>query len=205
MKSQSAVATLAFLIAVSASIGANAATTFNFQFDNSGGGPDGTISPPLVGSGTFVSPIDLGVGQFALSSLPGFSIQFTFGADTFSATDIATPINEVAVLISQFGSQERLVFTENGQGDSGPVGGSLDLVNSVSDAMSFEPTAAGGHTQYVEGSLNNPGPTFIGNYLALSSPVPEPATWAMMLIGFAGLGYGSIRRARKGRHTTAQP
>jgi hypothetical protein len=24
--------------------------------------------------------------------------------------------------------------------------------------------------------------------------VPEPSTWAMMLIGFAGLGYAAVRR-----------
>jgi PEP-CTERM motif len=29
------------------------------------------------------------------------------------------------------------------------------------------------------------------------SAVPEPSTWAMMLLGFAGLGYASYRRARR--------
>jgi hypothetical protein len=29
-----------------------------------------------------------------------------------------------------------------------------------------------------------------------SSAVPEPATWAMMLLGFVGLGYAGYRRAR---------
>jgi PEP-CTERM motif len=29
------------------------------------------------------------------------------------------------------------------------------------------------------------------------SPVPEPSTWAMMLIGFAGLGYASRRASHK--------
>jgi hypothetical protein len=28
--------------------------------------------------------------------------------------------------------------------------------------------------------------------------VPEPSTWAMMLLGFAGLGFAGYRRARKG-------
>jgi hypothetical protein len=28
------------------------------------------------------------------------------------------------------------------------------------------------------------------------APVPEPSTWAMMLIGFAGLGFAGYRRAR---------
>ena len=31
------------------------------------------------------------------------------------------------------------------------------------------------------------------------SSVPEPSTWAMMLIGFAGLGYAGYRRAKKAR------
>jgi hypothetical protein len=26
------------------------------------------------------------------------------------------------------------------------------------------------------------------------SPVPEPSTWAMMAVGFAGLGFAAIRR-----------
>jgi hypothetical protein len=34
---------------------------------------------------------------------------------------------------------------------------------------------------------------------ALGGAVPEPSTWAMMLIGFAGLGYAGYRRAREPR------
>jgi len=33
--------------------------------------------------------------------------------------------------------------------------------------------------------------------LGLSSPVPEPSTWAMMLLGFAGLGFAGYRGAKK--------
>ena len=33
----------------------------------------------------------------------------------------------------------------------------------------------------------------------LSLAAPEPSTWAMMLIGFAGLGYAAVRR--KGRRS----
>jgi PEP-CTERM motif len=29
--------------------------------------------------------------------------------------------------------------------------------------------------------------------------VPEPSTWAMLLLGFAGLGYAGYRRARESR------
>jgi hypothetical protein len=32
------------------------------------------------------------------------------------------------------------------------------------------------------------------NVTAPPSPVPEPSTWAMLLIGFAGLGYAAVRK-----------
>jgi hypothetical protein len=35
----------------------------------------------------------------------------------------------------------------------------------------------------------------------LYSPVPESSTWAMMLLGFAGMGFAGYRRARVGRTT----
>ena len=31
----------------------------------------------------------------------------------------------------------------------------------------------------------------------VGGPVPEPSTWAMMLLGFAGLAYAGYRQARK--------
>ncbi len=31
----------------------------------------------------------------------------------------------------------------------------------------------------------------------ITSGVPEPSTWAMMLLGFAGLGYAGFKRTRK--------
>ncbi len=34
---------------------------------------------------------------------------------------------------------------------------------------------------------------------SLGTPVPEPATWAMMALGFVGLGYAAFRRNTKGR------
>ena len=37
------------------------------------------------------------------------------------------------------------------------------------------------------------------------SPVPEPSTWAMMLLGFAGIGYGVYRRKSKPAALAAHP
>lgn len=41
--------------------------------------------------------------------------------------------------------------------------------------------------------------TYSGNFNFALAPVPEPATWAMMLLGFAGIGL-SMRGARRDRH-----
>jgi hypothetical protein len=39
---------------------------------------------------------------------------------------------------------------------------------------------------------------FIGDSLPSPSSVPEPSTWAMMIAGFAGLGFLAVRRRRQG-------
>ena len=39
----------------------------------------------------------------------------------------------------------------------------------------------------------------IAQIATATSSVPEPSTWAMMAIGFAGLGYASIRSRRTAR------
>jgi hypothetical protein len=38
---------------------------------------------------------------------------------------------------------------------------------------------------------------FLPDGLSIAAPVPEPSTWAMLLIGFAGIGFATYRRSRK--------
>ena len=45
--------------------------------------------------------------------------------------------------------------------------------------------------------------TFTGAASGVGSAIPEPSSWAMMLIGFAGLGYAGYRRARAAHATLA--
>jgi PEP-CTERM motif len=60
-------------------------------------------------------------------------------------------------------------------------------------------------------SLDSPGATLVdffsinpaGNYVvdngtfAVTAAVPEPSTWAMMILGFVGVGFTAYRRSRK--------
>jgi hypothetical protein len=62
----------------------------------------------------------------------------------------------------------------------------LGAVSGVADVVFSYDLVAGGSGGY-------------GMDLAFGGAVPEPSTWAMMLIGFAGLGYAAMRRAGKGR------
>jgi hypothetical protein len=40
--------------------------------------------------------------------------------------------------------------------------------------------------------------SFTGTMTPLTASVPEPSTWTMMLIGFAGVGFAAYRRTRRG-------
>jgi hypothetical protein len=183
--------------AASAAVPASAATEFDFQFDNAGilndeglMTHDGPLEPPIVGTGTFTSPTDLGPGTYDLTTLSGFTVTFSFtNGDTFTTSDILTPLTGVAVQIVDLGGGvERLFFTESGGpgSDGGPNSGSLDLNNGTS-FLSFSPSSFANFL-YVESS-------FSGRYHALGSDVPEPSTWAMMLLGFGAIGF-RVRRAR---------
>jgi PEP-CTERM motif len=49
----------------------------------------------------------------------------------------------------------------------------------------------------------DPFPTFNAAFSLNGSVVPEPSTWAMLLLGFAGLGFAGYRRARKASPASA--
>jgi len=43
----------------------------------------------------------------------------------------------------------------------------------------------------------------LGANFNVGTAVPEPSTWAMMSLGFAGLGFAGYRKAKTGRATHA--
>jgi PEP-CTERM motif len=84
------------------------------------------------------------------------------------------------------------------------------------------PSTPPGEFDYAYNTLNQPVGTFavgtiedLGQKIALNvgentlsfdaslTVVPEPSTWAMMLLGFAGLGFVGYRRMRRAKHQAA--
>jgi PEP-CTERM motif len=49
------------------------------------------------------------------------------------------------------------------------------------------------------------GTSIVGTLTVTVAGVPEPSTWAMMLIGFAGLGFTGYRASRKSAGLRAAP
>jgi hypothetical protein len=182
---------LSAMVSFGAITEAQASTIFNFQFDEEGFvAGDGPVLAPVVGTGTFVSPIDLAPGTYDLTdpNLTGYTMSFTVNGDTYNQTNITTPITGVAVRIAAFGGRERLFFTESGGpgSDGGPQVGALDLSNG-SHVLTFEPTYFGGNFLYQESSGE------VGRYVAMSA-VPEPATLTLTALGLAALLRRSHRR-----------
>jgi probable HAF family extracellular repeat protein len=59
-----------------------------------------------------------------------------------------------------------------------------------------------GYTASVAFAINDHGQVVGASYSHFNG-VPEPPTWAMLLLGFAGLGFAGYRRARAGRPVLA--
>lgn len=182
---------VAVSVLLSTAAPAAATTTFSFQFDSAGiPAPEGPLVPPIVGSGTFVSPVDLNAGTYDLSALAGFQLQFNFlDGNSYSNSDISTPLSGLAVQITDVGDgTERLFFVESGAAgsDGGPHGGALDLDNGA-NFLSFAPSSFGSYLYQESGAS--------GQYLALSNAVPESTTWAMMILGFGAIGF-TMRASR---------
>ncbi len=85
-----------------------------------------------------------------------------------------------------------------------------DSLDNLSASLFINPYPASGWTEYSLNfvgsgldkltilSRNDPSYQLLDNFQILDiTPVPEASTWAMMLLGMAGLGFAGYRRARR--------
>jgi hypothetical protein len=126
----------------------------------------------------------------------------TYGYTTTFTVAGATPTG-VGYLDGQFASDNEVAsIVLNGVTIyTGPTDGSSQFTGwtNFSDLGNF---ISGTNTlvfNVVNYAQNGGNPSGLDVQFTAASAAPEPATWAMMLLGFAGLGFSGYRRARKSR------
>lgn len=147
-------------------------------------GTTGNHAQPLGSTGGYyaVGPSDGNPGVIDLSAIGNItSLSFIWGSvDTYNTLQFLDASNNV--LASFSGSNIWL-----------PANGDQSNPNT-NPLVAFELTGSdvGAFTSLRLTSSSN---AFEIDNLAINSGVPEPATWAMMLVGFVGIGFG-LRRQR---------
>jgi PEP-CTERM motif len=133
------------------------------------------------------------------------SAAFTVGADvvqryagSFSITNGGVNYLSGTFSDAVFGSGGGLVLTASNPSPFQSVTFTSDviapnLLNAFDRALSLGLTDVSPSAAIVAGTLRSFTSDVSGDF---SSTVPEPSTWAMMLLGFAGLGYAGFRKAR---------
>jgi uncharacterized protein (TIGR03118 family) len=137
---------------------------------------DGTLKERLISRGALDSPWGLEIAPSTFGSFAGDLLVGNFGNGMINAYNPTTGAF-VGALDGTDGSPlviDGLWGLTVGNGFSGPPfsGGSLDTIYFTA------------------------GPNVESDGLFGSLAVPEPSTWAMLLLGFAGLGFAAYRRTK---------
>jgi hypothetical protein len=130
----------------------------------------------------------LGTLTDATLSLTG-SLRWTSSAATLNLT-LTGPITASQILTNPFGGQVEVDLEGSASRiGSGPQTENLNLNDGAQGSRVFR--------TFLDGLVTydyTPPPPPPSSTAPLAAP--EPSTWAMMLIGFAGLGYAAVRRKR---------
>ena len=118
---------------------------------------------------------------------------------TFTAVfDVLT--NSVSVDLGDFGTDPDDIFLQAFGLGSVPLGEVSQLLSDSDTSMHTLSISASGISYVIFGSrapsLN--GSSVYADNLTFDAPVPEPGTWALMLAGFAAIGWRLRKRDRTG-------
>lgn len=170
----------------------------------------GSARADLVGNSISASYGFPTPGTFPFGFVSYSPATFTVGAGIESVLSIASnlhpPVNDIinvdfsanALTLTFVNAETRNAGTFNGPEFTVLTGNPFSAISSVIISGSQSVTAAivGGVLEVNwQGQAFNAGDTVVVNFTAA---VPEPSTWAMMIAGFAGLGFLAYRRRQKG-------
>jgi phospholipase/lecithinase/hemolysin len=144
----------------------------------------------------------LGARIFEIALLPASVPAFTDSADNFNpgyealVPELQAEYPDAVFNLSNWGPDYDFIHDNPSQ---------YGLTNTTDACNSFgaSPTCStpDSYFYYYSGHPSTYVHQIVGNelyneVLGLSSPVPEPSTWAMMMLGFLGLGFAGYRSAR---------
>ncbi|MBL8590237.1 MAG: PEPxxWA-CTERM sorting domain-containing protein [Methylobacteriaceae bacterium] len=218
---------VAVAAALSCASAANAAILYQNDFQSGVAGPaiaGTTTILPGSGGQLFLGPLAAGAAStLTVNALGASTVTLSFDLYTLHSLDgngvhccgpdfFKVTIGGVTVLNETFANDPSWLQSYGGPGATGGTGSDGSLTGSLGYQF-FGPD----HTYHLTFTGPVVGPnvviTFHGNsdqgwsdegfgvdnikVTGIAAGVPEPSTWAMMLIGFAGLGLMSQRRRRR--------
>ena len=136
----------------------------------------------------------LGTVASVQAATPVLEITSTLSGDTMSAAhpfNIDAPGTYVATLID---NALFVAFDQLGLGVTKTGGATLGSITSPG-SFTFDASTAGSYTAVVGGVVGS-GPIPVGTYGVNVALIPEPETWAMMLVGMGLVGWQLRRKVK---------
>jgi len=177
------------------------ATSYTIDFSTIAPGPitsSGIASFSLAGGPASGTPV-VGYGFYDTVTSLNNSPNFGFNTNGYPTANI------IDITFSSLVSNVSFTFNNYGSGN-GTFYEALDAVNNVISSVNIDSVnsfanvlVSGSGIKTIEFNNGVGGNNWIYGVgsLSFSTAAPEISTWAMMLVGFAGLGFASYRASRK--------
>ncbi|MDN3277971.1 PEP-CTERM sorting domain-containing protein [Frankia sp. RB7] len=193
---------IAYLIAATsilAQIASAHASEVIFQYSYTG------VDPSVSGSGVMTAETTATPGIYTLTGINGTANGYTMNAlDTYASPDQTLYYDPSAS--THFDPSNPFYFVDyNGIAFAGPDGKAFNIAEDAFGSTPFQAYTCDAAYCLVgpgaPGNLDGSTDTIVklaDFSLVQISAVPEPSTWAMLMLGFAGVGLLAYRRQDKG-------